>query len=79
MDQRLLYKRNSHGIRIKKRCASCRFKDINHYGTRMCTKSLQKVKPDFKCNMWRMADAFKNAGLPLGVVKDKVSKEIIIN
>ena len=61
---------NGYGIRVNKACASCKHKDCTNDGTRICLKMGLKVKPDFICRLWEMADTFKNAGL-------KISRKII--
>ena len=54
---------NLHGVSIRKGCASCQFKGIEADGTRVCTKMLLKVKPDFCCGLWQMSYGLKRLRL----------------
>ncbi len=71
---------NKHHVSVKKCCASCAFKDILFEGTRLCTKFHKKVDASSRCEMWEMSIGMQNAGFVNGgVVKDQVTKEIIID
>ena len=61
---------NGYGFRVQKACRSCKHKECTNDGNRICQKMGLKVKPDFVCRLWEMADALKNAGL-------KISRKII--
>ena len=70
---------NAYGIRVKKMCASCQFKEIENDGERTCQKMGLKVKQQFCCCHWQMSDGLKNAGLLNGgVVRLRGTQEIII-
>ena len=71
--------RNVRGIKIKKCCASCAFKDYLADGTRICLlHDNQEVDAKDKCKLWQMSDGMKNAGRLTGVVRDIITKETII-
>lgn len=61
---KISYKWNRYGIRIKKCCASCRYKEYNENGTRICTKKQMTVKTLFKCRSWKMSEALNKVGSP---------------
>ena len=56
---------NSEGARIKKCCASCKFKvgtnDDNH---RKCKLNGKKVTKDFLCRDWCISDFFGRLRIP---------------
>ena len=70
--------RNQHGVKIRKCCLSCAFKDYLSNGTRICTKHDIEVTGKDRCKQWQMADGLKNAGRGSGVVRDIVTKEVIL-
>ena len=61
--------KNTYGIKVKKCCASCRFKEIQDDGTRVCTKMQLIVAQRDKCKQWQMSEGLNNAGKSGGVVK----------
>ena len=62
--------RNSHGIEVKKCCASCRYKDLTRLMTaRFCTKHHKGVKPKCCCEQWAISDQLEAAGRGGGQVK----------
>ena len=62
--------RNSHGIEIKKCCASCRFKDLTRLMTaRFCTQHHKSVKPKGCCKQWAISEQLEAAGRGGGQVK----------
>ena len=64
------YRRNSHGIEVKKCCASCRFKDLTRLMTaRFCTEHHRSVKPNGCCKQWAMSEQMEAAGRGGGKVK----------
>ena len=71
--------RNAHGCKIKKCCASCQHKCIKNDGTRFCALKMMVVEQKFKCKKWQMSDGMNNAGKGGGVVRDKETKEIVID
>ena len=54
--------RNEHGVKVKRCCASCLHKEITNE----------------RCKQWQMSEGLINAGMSMGVVRDKDTKEIII-
>ena len=60
---------NAYHICVKKWCASCRHKDVENDGTRICQLMQLKVAPAFVCPRWQMSDGLQNAGMSGGVVK----------
>ena len=70
---------NMYRVRIKKWCASCKYKEVLNDGTRVCSKMKLKVPQDLVCQNWQMSDSLKKAGLQTGaVVRLKGTQEIII-
>ncbi len=64
---------------MKKCCASCLFKMVNHESVRICTKTNVRVKQHSKCKRWKMNDMLKMAGYKSdGVVRDRLTKEVVI-
>ena len=64
--------RNSHGIEIKKCCASCKHKDLTRLlSARFCSLHQKKVKPREGCKQWEMSEQMQAAGLSGGKVKKK--------
>ena len=73
--------RNNCGIQIKKCCASCAFrviKVINADCERRCSQTGQTVEGTDYCEQWQMAEGLKNLGRRRGVVRDIVTKEVIL-
>ena len=70
---------NMYRVRIKKWCASCKYKEVLNDGTRVCSKMKLKVPQDLVCQKWQMSDGLKKVGLQTGaVVRLKGTQEIII-
>ena len=70
---------NMYRVRIKKWCASCKYKEVLNDGTRVCSKMKLKVPQDFVCQNWQMSDGLKKAGLQTGaVVRLKGTREKFI-
>ena len=67
---------NMYHVRVKKWCASCRHKEVDNEGNRICAGMQLKVPQDLVCQKWQMSDGLKNAGMSGGVVKKLT--EIII-
>ena len=59
---------NKRGIKVKRCCASCKYKEIDDYGKRHCTKGFDSCET---CRSWRMRDELRKAGTPFGVIKTK--------
>ena len=72
--------RNQFGICVKKMCASCLYKKETRAVTlRYCTKKRQRVSPHGVCFRWKMSKQLIMVGNALGVVRDKETKEVIID
>lgn len=69
--------KNRYCIEVKACCASCRHKDVENDGTRICTKMQLKVAQHFVCPKWQMSDGLSNAGMSGGVIKKLT--EIVIH
>ena len=64
--------KNGFGIRIRKCCASCAWKDFRTENTRTCRLYETKVFPDAVCPSYQMRDEFSQAGNPSdGMVRRK--------
>ena len=51
---------NDFGIRIKRCCASCAYKELTRLMTqRRCTKRKMNVKPSDVCKNWVMSETFR--------------------
>ena len=61
--------RNRNGIEIKECCASCRFKRIDHFRGRICTKHRITVKKKSLCKKWKISKGLLHAGDSGGRVK----------
>lgn len=63
--------RNDRGVKVKKCCASCEYKDVDKDGNRVCRlmQILRNAKD--KCPNWEMSQGLRNAGKPYGRVKSK--------
>ena len=71
--------RNSHGIEVKKCCASCRFKDLTRLMTaRFCTEHNKRVKPRECCYEWALSDQLEAAGSAGGKVKRKAYLKFVL-
>ncbi len=71
-DSNRIYRvRNDRGVKVKKCCASCEYKDIDKDGNRVCRlmQILRNAKD--KCPNWEMSQGLRNAGKPCGRVKSK--------
>ena len=72
------YERNQFGIAYKRCCASCALKKYRYDGKRFCKLNNKMVEALDFCDHWQMMEGLQNAGRKSGVVKDMVTKEIII-
>lgn len=78
-EKRIVSVRNVRGVKVKKCCASCAFKDYDSEGERICKMwGGVEVGSKDRCKLWQMSDGMKNAGRFKGVVRDIVTKEIVI-
>ena len=76
----LFHTRNKHGIRMARCCMSCAHKEESELMTlRVC--SLDKVKHSryHMCHDWQMSPTMQRAGLSGGIVRDKVTKQVLLN
>ena len=76
--QKITIERNLLGIPYKKCCASCGLKKYKYDGKRYCKLNNEKVEAQNVCKHWQISEGIQNAGRKSGVVKDMVTKEIII-
>lgn len=72
------YVRNVFGIRVRKCCASCALKRYKSFHKRICILDNKHVEASWSCMEWQMTEGLKNAGRKSGVVKDIVTKEVIL-
>ncbi|SHL26839.1 hypothetical protein SAMN05216463_1446 [Xylanibacter ruminicola] len=63
----MVLRKNKRGIRVKRCCASCKYKEIDSYGNRYCTKGYESHET---CRHWRMRGDLRRCGRPDGVIKD---------
>ncbi len=71
--------RNQFGIVYKKCCASCALKKYSYDGKRLCSLNNKVVRALHICRKWQMSEGLKNAGRSSGVVRDIVTKEVVIH
>ena len=65
-----IYVRNTHGMVVKKCCASCAYKDLSKADVlRFCTQHKKEVKPCGLCSLWAMSKQMQLAGWSQGQVK----------
>ena len=72
------FERNQFGIRYKQCCASCALKKYTYTIKRFCSLSGEKVDAQDVCEHWQMSLGVENAGRKSGVVRDIVTKEVVI-
>jgi hypothetical protein len=60
-------RKNKRGIKVKKGCVSCKYKEIDSKGRRHCTKC-STIEEGY-CTKWRMADALRMKENPFGTIK----------
>lgn len=75
---RLSFKTNDYFIKVKRCCASCKFKYITEEGERLCTWSWKTVEAHERCCRWEMANELQNAGMSGGVVRLKGTTDVVI-
>ncbi|MBO4891812.1 MAG: hypothetical protein J5502_04335 [Prevotella sp.] len=75
---RIVSIRNMYGVKVKKCCASCAFRAYNLDGIRICGLDKEEVAARFRCKKWQMSDGLKKAGRGGCVVRDIVTKEVIL-
>ncbi len=68
--ERKRFVRNRFGIRIKRCCASCAFKDFTRAVTeRRCKEHAKNVKPCEVCECWKMSSLLQSVQFSDGQVK----------
>lgn len=72
----MVTRRNKRGIRIKRCCASCKYKMILGDGERICTLGFES---DETCRHWRMSNELRYCGTPFGVIKDREYLQHVLN
>lgn len=70
--------KNRYHIEIKECCASCKHREVQDDGTRVCQKMGLIVEQQFKCHQWEMADGLKIAGLQTGAVVRLKGTQIVL-
>ena len=64
----MVNRKNKRGIKVKRCCASCKYKEIDNMGVRHCTKGYASC---LTCRNWRMRNELRRAGTPFGMIKTK--------
>ena len=73
------FTKNTHGIIVRKCCASCAYKDFNDVDfARVCTRRERKVKACNLCSLWAMSKQAQLAGWSQGRVKRKEYFEFLL-
>ena len=72
----MVNRKNKRGIKVKRCCASCKYKEILGDGERICTAGCESYET---CRHWRMRDELRKAGTPFGVIKDKEYLQYVLN
>ena len=70
-NERALWKRNEHGMRVKACCATCAYKSSYSEKGRLCVNGRGLMPPSSLCSEYDMADAFRHAGSGTGKVKTR--------
>lgn len=66
------FTRNTHGIVVKKCCASCAYKDLSKADVlRYCVRHEKEVSSSGLCSLWEMSKQAQLAGWSQGQVKRK--------
>ena len=70
---------NGYGIRIKMACMSCAHEDYTRARKlRLCCVTLNQVSQYHVCEKWTLSEQLEKAGSGNGVVRDRITKEIVI-
>ena len=69
--------KNNRGCDIKPCCASCMHRVIKAH--RICSLTNGMVSSDDCCDGWEMDERLQNAGRGGGVVRDILTKEVILH
>ena len=70
---------NKNDVPIVKCCASCAYKLYYGDATRFCKEREKKVKPNYKCELWKMSNTFVNLMPGGGGVKKKKYLQYMLN
>ena len=76
--EKIKYEYNQHGIKVNRSCQSCVHKGYRPNGTRYCKKTGEDTDVRYDCRYWEMSEGLQNAGRKTGVVRDIVTKEVIL-
>ena len=76
-DSGFVYVGNAYGIKVLKCCSSCHYKEVDGEGNRICALAHLIVRQKFVCHNYQLSDSLKVAGKGGGMVKSKVTKEIV--
>ena len=64
---------NPYGIRVKRCCASCAYKDLTRAKSlRRCNKHHRNVRPLDVCHCWLMSKLLKSVGKSINTEETKV-------
>jgi hypothetical protein len=67
-----VFTRNTHGIVVKKCCASCAYKELSKADVlRYCVRHEKEVSSSGLCSLWEMSKQAQLAGWSQGQVKRK--------
>lgn len=69
--------KNKNGVEVKVCCASCIHRRVKEKG-RFCRLDNSPVASGHSCISWRMDPRLQNAGNGNGVVRNIVTKEVIL-
>ena len=69
MAKRFKYERNENGINVKVCCASCKFREFEQEGDRICGRTQKYVVSSHRCKKWELHQQLRNAGQGIGKVK----------
>lgn len=69
--------KNIRGCEIKPCCASCFYRNLTQED-RVCKLTGMAVDSSHCCDDWEMAEGLNSAGNGTGVVRDIITKEVVI-
>ncbi len=55
--KRVMSVRNAHGVKVKRCCASCKYKFYDEEGRRCCGQLQRRVAQKDVCQSWQMSEA----------------------
>ena len=72
--------RNRFGIRVKKCCASCAFKNLTRAVTeRRCKEHAKRVNPGEVCECWKMSSVLRSIQFSDGQIKRREYQLYLLN